>query len=158
MKTKILVIFAALAAAFSASALEYNHSVLINCTDGTILEYKFNDCPVAFVDGDKVNIAVAVTQEQVSIPMANITNLTFNKVSGVESVKDDARISFGITRETLDVAGLEPSARVTVYDVAGVMRVQGICGADGCVTIAIGDLDSGVYVVSAGDKSFKFIR
>lgn len=158
MKTKIFALFAALAAAFSASALEYNHSVVVNCTDGTKMEYKFHDCPVAFVDGDEVNISVTMTHESVSIPMADITNLTFTKVSGVESVKEDSRVSFGITRESLEVAGLEPGVSVAIYDVAGVMRVQGACGADGQVTLAIGDLASGVYVVSAGEKSFKFIR
>ncbi len=158
MKTKILVIFAVLATAFSASALEYNHSVLVNRTDGSKLEYKFHDCPVVFVEGNNINISVTMTQEKVVIPMADIVNLTFNKVSGVESVIDDGRIFFGITHETLEVSGLEPSARVTVYDMAGMMCVQGTCDANGCVTIAIGDLAKGIYVVNAGDKSFKFIR
>jgi len=160
MKTTFIALIAVLATAFSVSATTYTHSVVVNRTDGSALEYKFEDYPMVSVEGENINIMVAVTQESITMPMSEVENFTFSKTeSGINEVTtDNSRITFGITRETLEVSGLEADVNVTVYDINGVLRLKAASDGNGQVSLAIGDLGSGVFVVSAGNQSFKFIR
>lgn len=161
MKKTFIALIAALATAFSVSATTYTHSVVVNRTDGSTLEYKFDNYPVVSVEGENINILVAVTQETITLPMSEVENFTFSKTesSGIDEVTGDkSRVTFGITRETLEVSGLDADVNVTIYDINGVLRLKAASDGNGQVSLAIGDLGSGVFIVSAGNQSFKFIR
>ena len=149
-----------LATAFGASAVDYTHTLVVNKTDGTKVEYKFADMPVAMIEGNDLKMQLAGSEESVLYPIADIVNLTFEKkVSGVESVVgEEGRVTFGISHESLEAAGIEPGAEVSVYNAAGMLCIKAQCGADGSVSVNISTLDKGVYVVNAGKNTFKFIR
>lgn len=160
MKKTIIALAAVLATAFGASALEYEHSVMVNRLDGTSVEYKFADTPVAYIDGENLKMTVTTTGESVLYPFTEVKNLTFKaEKSGITNVGAEAAgPSFGLTDDTLEAGGLGAGVKVCVYDVAGALRVQGECGPDGTVSLDISMLGKGVYVVNAGKHSFKFIR
>lgn len=161
MKKIIIAITAVLAAAMAVSAADYKHKLIVNKADGTQVEYRFEDTPIATVEGDDLKIELASTRESVLYPISDLANLTFEKkeYDSVEGVGDDAgRVSFGISRETLEVNGLAAGVTVSVYDLTGMLRVSGVCDATGAVSLGIGSLGSGVYLVEAGNNTFKFIR
>lgn len=161
MKKTIIAIAAVLASAITASAVDYKHKLIVNKTDGIKVEYKFEDTPVATIEGDDLKIELVSTKESVLYPIADLANLTFEKkeYDSVESVGDDAsRVSFGISRETLEVSGLAAGTSVSVHDLSGMLRATGVCDASGSATLDIGSLGSGVYIVEAGNNTFKFIR
>ena len=143
----------------TATAAEYSHSVLINLKEGGSVAYKFEDVPVATIDGDNLKITLAMTDESVIYPFANVVNLTFEKKeSGIANVKDNASVTFGITSESLEVWGLTASTQVSIFDATGALRATGAADEAGYVTIETSNLDKGVYLVKAGAHSFKFIR
>lgn len=149
-----------MATAFGASAVDYIHTLIVNKTDGTKVEYKFENVPVATIEGDDLKIELLTTSESVLYPIADIVNFTFEKeLSGVDNISsDEARVSFGITRESLEASGLASGAELSVYNAAGMLCVKAVCGDNGSVSVDISTLDKGVYVVNAGNNTFKFIR
>lgn len=160
MKKYIIALTAALATAISASAVDYAHKLLVNKTDGTKVEYKFEDCPVASIEGDDLKISFLYSEQTVLHPIADIVNLTFDKeeVNSVEGIYTEGSVSFGLTRDLLEAAGLPAGTAVRIYDMAGALHAEGTCDADGAVSIPIASLGQGVYLVKAGNNSFKFIR
>lgn len=143
-------------AATSAFAGEFLYSVIVNKTDGTKVEYQFADKPVATLEGD--NMKMTCGGESVLYPFASIENLTFDKRSGVDGVTVDGNVAFGLTREALEASGLQEGTLVNIYDVSGALRASGAAGVDGSVSVSLDGLGSGVYVVKAGNNSFKFVR
>lgn len=160
MKKFIIAIAAVLATATSASAFEYLYSVEVNKTDGTKVAYKFSQNPVVTVEGDDMKMTYDGGTQSVLYPFAEVVNLTFSKTenSGVDNVGVDGTVSFAVTRDALEATGLAEGTAVTIYDTAGAMRAQGNADADGSLTLPLGSLGQGVYVVKAGNNSFKFIR
>lgn len=143
----------------TATAAEYSHSVLVNLKDGSNVAYKFEDIPVATIDGDNLKITLGMTEQTVLYPFANIVNLTFEKkLSGVTDVKSENQVSFGLTSESLEVWGLTASTQVSIFDATGALRATGTADEAGYVAIETSNLDKGVYLVKAGAHSFKFIR
>lgn len=163
MKKTIIAIAAALTAVFGTSAAAvYTHTLVINKSDGTKVEYKFEDIPVAEILGDELKITVGLTGESVIHPIVGMVNMTFDKQElggiGLVPVGDPGAVSFGISREALDVAGLAAGCDVMIYDVAGVLVAVGKAGVDGSVSVPLSGLGNGIYIVSAGKATFKFTR
>jgi len=79
MKKTIIAIAAVLASAITASAVDYKHKLIVNKADCTKVEYKFEDTPVATVEGDDLKIELASTRESVLYPIADLASLTFEK-------------------------------------------------------------------------------
>lgn len=162
MKKILLAVAALLVSAFAVNAagIEYAYTLVVNKTDGTKIEYKFAEMPVVQTQGDDIKITLGMTQQSVLYPMADVNNFTFDReTNGINDViGDETRVSFGLTANTLEAAGLAPGTIVAVYNASGSMVARGTCDADGVASISIASLAKGVYVVSAGSNSFKFIR
>ena len=56
------------------------------------------------------------------------------------------------------MTGAAAGCEVTLYDMAGALRARVAADAAGTLSLPIGHLDKGVYLVKAGKNSFKFIR
>ena len=148
-----------LTAGAATTGIEYQYTLVLNKTDGTKVEYMFESIPVAEIQGDDVKITLTTTLQSVLYPIAQITNFTFERATnGIDGIQADNRVSFGISDDVIEVAGLAPGTTVAVYDLAGSLRASGVCDAEGALTLTIGSLAKGVYVISAGNNSFKFIR
>lgn len=162
MKKYIIAIAAALATAFGASAADYAYTLVLNRADGTKSNFLFSDIPIATIEGDDLNILENITGISVIVPIADIVNFTFEKElipDGVENVSlEAARVSFALTRESLDVKGLSESTEVLIFDAKGALCVKGSSDSNGAITLDISSLDKGVFLVKAGNNSFKFIR
>ena len=150
---------AVVAAAFSANALTHYY-VQVNKTDGSEERFWFYDMPVAQLEDDNLKMTVVMTQEAVLYPLTEVNNLTMGYVDlGVEGVGGDSTgLSFTITNETLKMTGAAAGCEVTLYDMAGALRARVAADAAGTLSLPIGHLDKGVYLVKAGKTSFKFIR
>lgn len=150
---------AVVAAAFSANALT-QYYVQVNKTDGSEERFWFYDIPVAQLEDDNLKMTVTMTQEAVLYPLTEVNNLTMGHVDlGVEGVGDGfTGLSFTITNETLEMTGAPAGCEVALYDMAGTLRACGTADAAGTLSLPIGHLDKGVYLVKAGKNSFKFIR
>lgn len=161
MKKHILALAVAISSAFCASAAdEYAYSLSVNQKDGSKVEFKFDEEPVATIDGDDLKITLYDDMSSVLFPIADLENLTIAKsnLTGVEAISAQGEVSFGLTRQTLDVDGLAAGVNVDIYTSDGKHAARAICDANGSARIDVSKLGSGIYLVKAGKKSFKFIR
>lgn len=160
MKKMIIALAAALATAFGASATDYAYTLVLNKTDGQHVKYLFENTPVATIEGDEVTILETATKQQVTYPIADILNFTFEYVdNGVEGViSNPGDVAFGLTADTLEAYGLPSGTEVAIFDMAGNLRVTGVSAVDGSASLGIAGLEKGVYIVKAGKHTFKFIR
>lgn len=160
MKKTIIALAAALASVLGVQAADYSNSLLVNKTDGSTVEYRFADVPVATIEGEDLKIEVLATRESVLYPINDIKNLTFKKeVSGVEDiVAGGNHVMFGLAGDMLEAAGLEAGTEIVIFDAAGVLRASAKADADGCASIKVSDLGKGVFLVKGGKHMFKFIR
>lgn len=160
MKKTIIALFAVLATAITASATDYTYSLLVNKTDGSKVEYKFAEEPVITIEGENMKVTLATDEQGVLYPFADVANLTFDKQqSGIKAVEAaEGRVTFGLSRDLLEVSGLSDRAEVSIYTVSGVLMAKTACTPDGYASLEISSLPAGVYLVSAGQHKFKFIR
>ncbi len=151
---------AALATAFGSFAADYTYTLVVNKTDGTKVNFLFESNPVARIIGDNLEITQTTTDQTYVYPFSELVNLTFDKEeSGVESLKPgNGDVAFGVTATTVDVYGLNASTIVNLYDSEGALRAKGVADAGGSATLDITGLPKGVYIVTAGKHTFKFIR
>lgn len=161
MKKIILALAALATCAFAGKAADFKHSLVVNKTDGSMVEYLFSTQPVATIEGDDLRITVASTGATVLYPLSEFVNMTINAYdpSGVNpALEENLTPSFAITETALEAQGLPQNAYVAIYDTAGALRAQGRADSLGALSIAIANLPKGVYVVAAGNNNFKFIR
>lgn len=161
MKRQLTAITTALAAVFMMSAFEYQHFVVLNFTDQSSVEYMFEDRPVATFEGSDMKLSnVTPDPNGILYPMAEIENITFRKQrddSGVDAPKGLCG-SFAVNRDFLKGFGLAKGTAIEIFSPEGKSLAHAEADQDGNCSISLTGIPSGVYVVSAGTKSFKFIR
>lgn len=161
MKKHILTLAVAISSVFCASAADrYAYSLSVNQKDGTKVEFKFEEEPVATIEGTDLKITLYDDMRSVLFPITEVENLTINRSNptGVNSIADENKVCFGLKREALDVEGLVAGVDVDIYASDGRHVAHAVCDADGAVSIDITSLGSGIFVVKAAKQSFKFIR
>ncbi|MDE5997645.1 MAG: T9SS type A sorting domain-containing protein [Muribaculaceae bacterium] len=156
-------IFAALLAlALVPSALvqaSSSYSLLVNTVDGNTVEYDFEYLPVATFEGDIMIISDDRNAEGTRYAMDNVKNMTIKSLtSGVADVAETDHIKVSTANDILTVSGIEPGTNLFIYDAAGRLVANAIADDAEFVSVNIGNLGKGVYVVSTPKNSFKFIR
>lgn len=158
MKKYIFAALAVIASAFSASAQDYDYTLLVNTKEGNTVEFAFKYYPVATFDGDEVVIASDNNIEDIRYNMGDIENFTFKKApSGVQNV-NAADLRVKVTKEYMTVEGLEANAEVKLYNANGAMVAAATANAAGYVNIDLTGLGAGVFVAAMPGNTFKFIR
>lgn len=130
----------------------------VNTNDGNTVKYEFLDTPVASFSGENMTITLA-TEEQIVFPMADVASITLlPDYSGVSEVSRPADILVSISRDMINISGLEAGTAVNVYDMRGAAVLAARADNDGNAALSTAALSKGVYVVSASRHSFKFIK
>ncbi len=156
-------IFAALLALTLAPAslvkADSNYSLLVNTADGNSIEYQFEYLPVATFEGNEMIITDDRNVKGVRYAIENVVNMTIKSgTSGVEGVADANHVKIAVANDILSVSGLEAEVQVMVYDAAGKLVASALADQNGAISLSIGNLGKGVYVVALPNQSFKFIR
>lgn len=143
--------------AFSQDASDY--SLLVNMMDGNVVEYEFENCPVATFEGDELVITDDLNEGSLRCNMADIANLTIKKPTvAVSEIEAASHLRIAVSKQAVSVAGLAEGAEVAVFDMSGVKVASAEAGADGVATVAVEQLGAGVFLVSMPGNSFKFVR
>ena len=157
MKKTVMTLLGAVALAFSAAAEDY--IVTVQLKDGKSVDFSFADKPVArFADGE-MTVTQQTTDEKTTFVIADVEKMTVSKGNGVISAALDANpATFSIQGGKLRGAGLQPGLTVRVFTSGGSLAATSTASGEGSVEIETGNLAGGVYLVSAGEASFKFIK
>ncbi len=156
-------IFAALVALALAPAslvkADSSYSLLVNTAYGNTVEYEFEYLPVATFEGDEMIITDDRNVEGMRYAMDNVVSMTIKSAtSAVEGIADADHIKISAVNDILSVSGLEAEVQMMVYDASGKLITSAVADQNGCISLNIGNLGKGVYVVALPNQSFKFIR
>ena len=162
MKSLIITLFAALATASTAMAQQATkaYTMHVNTADGNSVEYKFAKEPVATFKDGKMLIET-ISDQPVTYVLDNVTNITFGAdLSSINATTngDGSRLSITTTGDEIIVGGMQPAARLTVYDAGGTLCASANADANGRAVINVGNIGKGVFVVNTPKNSFKFTK
>lgn len=101
------------------------------------------------------DVVIAFNGMTVHYPLQDFVSFRFtDDMVGVTDIRRDA-VRYSVSQSALSVEGLEAGARLAVYTQGGVLLSSATSAADGKASVSMSGLPKGVYIIKAGDKSFK---
>ena len=157
MKRYILAICALLVAVASQAAIA-GKTLLVTMKNGNETEFKFSATPVATFEGTDMKITTDRGGAVVTMPVADVENMTLiDDLSGVSEVSAN-RVSFVIGDSEIQGSGFAPATAAALYSLDGMLLDRCATDDSGCFMLAIPVGAKGTYIVKAGDRCFKFIK
>lgn len=139
----------------NASA-EDGNAMIVETKGGNTVTFLFAQKPEMTFAGE--NVEIKSVDNTVAYPMADVLQVRFEYIpTGVAKV-ENGDLSFRFDGGKLEAEGLAPLSAVAVYSTDGAECVRGQADAGGRAVLAIGGLKPGVYVVKAGNVSYKIIK
>lgn len=135
---------------------EDGNAMVVETKGGNQVTFLFDTKPEMTFAGE--NVEIKSTTETVAYPMSDVVQVRFEYIpTGIGKV-ENGDLSFRFNGGTLEAEGLAPMSMVAVYSVDGAECLRGKADAGGRAELAIGGLKAGVYVVKAGNVSYKIIK
>lgn len=159
MKKLILTIVAMAIGCIAAFSANEGYSLVVTLNSGDEVEYRFADTPVATFENDDLVVTTKGGLSKVQHPLATFAKMTIKAApaDAIEAV-DAVRASFLVGEAWLQAQNLEAGTRVSVYSDAGTLMAAGEADAAGRVSVSVAACGKGVYVVKAGNHTFKFVK
>ena len=145
----------------SASVYAQEKKVLgIYMTDGTMVCFLLNEKPVlTFVDDA---VKVVSTSEEALIKRSLVDHFEFlaEVPTDINDVKENSGVGENVELDgdAIRVSGLPQGCKVQVYSVNGQAQITAVAGEDGNVTLQLGSLSKGIYLVNYNKTTIKFIK
>lgn len=128
--------------------------VVMQKTGGSVY-YSFNDNPKVMFSGE--NMIISTSKSVVEYPIANLFSFSFDDMAnGVLDIKSNGA-NIKMTDDMLVVTGISANEVVSVYDAKGA-KVSSAKAENGTISISLGNLPNGVYVVKSKNVSYKIVR
>lgn len=160
MKKYIIAAAAALMAMGAQAVESVAHTLVITKKSGETVEYKFADRPVATFSGDDMTITLALSGQSFAYPVAQVATLTVTpQTLGIDDTSlSSTTLTFDYDGIILKCHGLNAGATMSLFNLGGTMLANTAASDEGTAVINLSDLAPGIYVISAGSESFKFIK
>lgn len=156
MKKILVLLFAVFAAFQFAQAAYTNDDLIIETKDGKQVSYRLNTRPV--VTFEATDLVLTSSDVQVKYPVSDVKELRFaSEVTAINGTKV-GNIAFSVNGNEITASGLKGGESLEVYGIDGKAIATASVGADGTAAVNISALGSGIYVVKAGNKSYKVLK
>ena len=161
---KILTAALALLLSLAAfAATNYNHVVVITLKDGSTAQHLFAHNPTSYFDNAGRMYLGTSSENGVNsyaYEVENIESITYksDRTNSIADIEASSTATFAFDGDNLVLAGFSPKAPVALYNLAGLVLFAGSADENGQASIALGDLQPGTYIATAGSQSFKFIK
>jgi len=101
------------------------------------------------------DVVLAFDGMEVRYPLKDFVRFCFlGDEVGVADIRKDA-VRYSVTPSEVKAEGMNAGDRLAVYTQGGVLLASATSAADGRASVSVSGLPKGVYIVKAGDKSFK---
>lgn len=146
-----------LALALPLSALSQT-TITLHQRDGRTFSFGFDEKPVMILTDSMMTVKTASTE--LSYSLAKVAKFTFDDPSaGVNQPQEASEAGISLGECTVRISGAKPGTTVRLMSVAGSELNTFRADATGCVTFSIADLESGCYIVTAGESlSYTILR
>lgn len=128
--------------------------VIVSDENGEKVSFLLSSKPV--VSFDTYDLVLKTDQETVLYPLTKFRSFSFetiaNNVSDVDAPLSIPTFSF---KNCLEGSNLEPSSKVMVFNITGILIAEGVADKDGRLTLPINTQKNSICIVSTSVGSFK---
>ena len=157
---KILLTF--MLFAFAAASFANGKDVLsVLMKDGTSVYFLLAEKPYITFQNDEVKIVSDTEEALVKRTLVERFEFVDEMPTGIEDVEEEdeqLRANFRLYGDAVYITGLESGCKVTLFAMDGRVVTTSVAPADGCVTLSLNALSSGIYIVKYNETAIKFIK
>ena len=157
---KILLTF--MLFAFAATMFANEKNVLnIIMKDGISVYFLLAEKPYITFRNDEVKIVSDTDEALVKRTLVERFEFVDEIPTGIEDVEEQdeqLRAKFRLDGDAVYITGLASGSKVVLYAMDGRVVTTSVAAADGCVTLSLNTLPSGIYIVKYNDTAIKFIK
>lgn len=130
---------------------------VVYISSGEKVSYMLVSYPVVTFDAD--NVILSTTNNRVEYAKSDVAKFTLEHVT-TDGIKNEATSDTQIRQHdgTFLFEGFAPNTVISVYDTAGHLVDSASTSSDGSAMIATNAYKSGIYILKADNKSYKFIK
>lgn len=154
---KHLLVFVLLLLPFSmVKAEDADSRLVVWKTDGTKIVYSLSQQPKTTYTSD--GIVITTSTVSVTYPLNQIVKYTYEGIAnGIESVISEGGVLVTQDGYNFRFINLKENTLVKVYSINGSL-ISTHKSEEKQITISLGDHVNGVYIIKAGDTSYKVIK
>lgn len=157
---KILLTF--MLFSFAATMFANEKDVLsVLMKDGTSVYFLLAEKPYITFQNDEVKIVSDTDEALVKRTLVERFEFVDEMPTGIEDVEEEdeqLRAKFRLNGDAVYITGLASGSKVVLYAMDGRVVNSSVASADGCVTISLNALPSGIYIVKYNETAIKFIK
>lgn len=157
---KILLTF--MLFAFAATMFANGKDVLsVLMKDGTSVYFLLAEKPYITFQNDEMKIVSDTDEALVKRTLVERFEFINEIPTGIEDVEEEdeqLRANFKLDGDAVYITGLASGSKVVLYAMDGRVVTTSVAAADGCVTLSLNTLPSGIYIVKYNDTAIKFIK
>ncbi|MBR1593342.1 MAG: leucine-rich repeat protein [Alloprevotella sp.] len=126
--------------------------------DGTTHTVRLASKPVISIAGS--DLSITGLWLSLSLPLSDVVRYTFESydATGIDEVTDDKHADLDMQGEKLIATGLKAGAAVDVFDLQGRLQRHAVATADGSLSLSLGGLPVGTYVVKVNEITYKIMK
>ena len=148
--------------AFAAASFANEKDVLsVLMKDGTSVYFLLAEKPYITFQNDEVKIVSDTDEALVKRTLVERFEFVNEIPAGIEDVEEQdeqLRANFKLDGDAVYITGLASGRKVVLYAMDGRVVTTSVAAADGCVTLSLNTLPSGIYIVKYNDTAIKFIK
>ena len=157
---QILVLIISMLMSTTLYAQEKN-ALIVKQNNGTEDAFILSEKPTVVIQDDKMFVTGII---EVTYIRSDISKFFFEEISsddprivsdGIKSISKDNITFYYVDGETVRISGLKEKTKVSLASLDGKVISTTNCNSPGVVTISLGSLTKGVYVISYGIRSIK---
>jgi hypothetical protein len=157
---KILLTF--MLFSFAATMFANGKDVLsVLMKDGTSVYFLLAEKPYITFQNDEMKIVSDTDEALVKRTLVERFEFVNEIPAGIEDVEEQdeqLRANFKLDGDAVYITGLASGSKVVLYAMDGRVVNSSVAAADGCVTLSLNTLPSGIYIVKYNDTAIKFIK
>ena len=157
---KILLTF--MLFAFAATSFANGKDVLsVLMKDGTSVYFLLAEKPYITFQNDEMKIVSDTDEALVKRTLVERFEFVNEIPIGIEDVEEQdeqLRANFKLDGDAVYITGLASGSKVVLYAMDGRVVNSSVAAADGCVTLSLNTLPSGIYIVKYNETAIKFIK
>lgn len=156
MKKKLIFVIASFLTGLVQNSLA-EENVVVTDVNGEKISFLLSSSPI--VSFNEQSLIITTDNETVFYPISEYRSFTIENVQSdlVDVTNSHQNPSFYFNEENLVANGLEPSSKVSVYNVLGILISEGSTDENGSLILPLNANKASIYVVSTSVGSFKVI-
>ncbi len=149
---KYLLLLAVLLAVVSSSAQQ----LIVHRTTGENVVFVLSDEPVTTFDGDQ--LVITTSKEQVMYPLADIEKFTYANTQDNTGLDEQTSVIVRVDSEGALIEGLRENVAVELYSIDGQRLASVTAKASQPTFLPLTAYSAGMYIITAGGFSYKFVK